>query len=234
MLKTRKNTIRNQFEQQWFNVISFQKPRRVYTAIWYQFKNPCAIKKGRFKLSVSTPAKCTSRVGLSKGGQSTNIKKSPKIQNVLRPWNQVLAYKTMLWMSVLRTFAWCFYIMEMSSTHRTTAYHCRHSFFDGSYERFSFRHEWFFNSASLKVRPRTDDKDFLKTPVVFSGFRRRVARIFPEVRSTYSTKSGNLYEAKRTKRGWVSLMVSFWASSPHCFCVFLYTCLLLCFVLFCR
>ena len=33
MLKTRKNTIRNQFEQQWFHVISFQKPRRAYTAI---------------------------------------------------------------------------------------------------------------------------------------------------------------------------------------------------------
>ena len=65
-------------------------------------------------------------------------------------------------------------------------------------------------------------RTFLKTPVVFSGFSRRVARIFPEVRSTYSTKSGNLYEAKRTKRGWVSLMVSFWASSPHCFCVFLH------------
>ena len=32
----------------------------------------------------------------------------------------------------------------------------------------------------------------------------------------------------------LSLMVSFWASSPHCFCVFLYTSLLLCFVLFCR
>ena len=37
MLKTRKNTIRNQCEQQWFNVISF------------------ANMKGRFKLS--TPAK---------------------------------------------------------------------------------------------------------------------------------------------------------------------------------
>ena len=34
MLKTRKNTIRNQFEQQWFNVISYQKPPRVYRAIW--------------------------------------------------------------------------------------------------------------------------------------------------------------------------------------------------------
>ena len=57
MLKTRKNTIRNQFEQQWFNVISFQKPRRVYTATWYKLM-PFAIKKARFKLS--TPAKCTS------------------------------------------------------------------------------------------------------------------------------------------------------------------------------
>ena len=33
MLKTRKNTIRNQFEQQWFNVISYQKPPRVYRAL---------------------------------------------------------------------------------------------------------------------------------------------------------------------------------------------------------
>ena len=62
--KTQKNTIRNQFEQQWFNVISFQKPRRVYPAIWYNLK-PLADMKGRFKLS--TPAKCTSHVRLSKG-----------------------------------------------------------------------------------------------------------------------------------------------------------------------
>ena len=75
---------------------------------------PFAIKKSRFKLS--TPAKCTSHVKLSKGGQSTNIK-SLKIQNVLRPWNQILAYKTMLWMSVVRTLAWCFHILEMSSIH---------------------------------------------------------------------------------------------------------------------
>ena len=60
MLKTRENTIRNQFEQQWFEVISFQKPRRVYPAIWYNLK-PFANRKGRFKLSI--PAKCT----LSKG-----------------------------------------------------------------------------------------------------------------------------------------------------------------------
>ena len=33
-LKTPKNTINNQFEQQWFDVISFHKPRRVYPAIW--------------------------------------------------------------------------------------------------------------------------------------------------------------------------------------------------------
>ena len=64
MLKTRKNTIRNQFEQRWFNVISFHKPRRVYPAIWYNLK-PFANMKGRFKLW--TPAKCTSHVRLSKG-----------------------------------------------------------------------------------------------------------------------------------------------------------------------
>ena len=34
MLKTQKNAIRNQFEQQLFNVISYQKPTRVYRAIW--------------------------------------------------------------------------------------------------------------------------------------------------------------------------------------------------------
>ena len=33
MLKTQKNTIRNQFQQHWFNVISYQKPPRVYWAI---------------------------------------------------------------------------------------------------------------------------------------------------------------------------------------------------------
>ena len=34
MLKTQKNAIRNQYEQQWFNVISYQKPTRVHRAIW--------------------------------------------------------------------------------------------------------------------------------------------------------------------------------------------------------
>ena len=135
-------------------------------------------------------------------------------------------------MSVLRTFAWCFHILEMSSTHRTTAYHCCRSFFDGSYERFF--HSVMNDSLSAlpwKYDPEQMIRTFLKTPVVFSGFSTRVARIFPEVRPTFSTKSGNLYEAKRTKRGWVSLMVSFWASSPHCFCVFLHN--YLSFALFC-
>ena len=48
--------IRNQFEQQWFDDISFHKTRRVYPAIWYSLK-PFAKRKGRFKLSI--PAKCT-------------------------------------------------------------------------------------------------------------------------------------------------------------------------------
>ena len=64
MLKTPKNTIKNQLEQQWFIFISYQKPRRNYPAIWYNLK-PFANKKGRFKLS--TPAKCTSHANLSKG-----------------------------------------------------------------------------------------------------------------------------------------------------------------------
>ena len=49
----------------------------------------------------------------------------------------------------------------------------------------------------------------------------------PQSQETYST----LNERKGDD---LSLMVSFWASPPPCFCVFLYTCLLLCFVLFCR
>ena len=64
MLKTRKNTIRNQCEQEWSDVNSFQKPRRLYPAIWYNLKS-FAHRKGRFTLS--TPAKCTSHVSLSEG-----------------------------------------------------------------------------------------------------------------------------------------------------------------------
>ena len=148
---------------------------------------PFAIKKGRFKLS--SPAKCTSHVKLSKHCHREG--------KALRdgPWNQILTYKTMLWMSVVRTLAWGFHILEMSSVHtgehtkqqrfkskrrkivnckdcvtfnRTTAYHCCPPFFAGSYEEFSLRHEWFLISASLKVRLRTDDiwGRFVKTPVI--------------------------------------------------------------------
>ena len=42
---------------------------------------------------------------------------------------------------------------------------------------------------------------------------------------TYSTLN-------EKKREWPKPYGFFWASSPHCFCVFLYTCLLFCFVLF--
>ena len=38
MLKTQKNAIRNQFERQWFNVISYQKPPRVYQTDLIKFK----------------------------------------------------------------------------------------------------------------------------------------------------------------------------------------------------
>ena len=172
----------------------------VYTAIWYNLKplkRLCsrlfAIKKGGFKLS--TPAKCTSHVKLSKGGQSTNIK-SLKIQNVLRPWNQILAYKTMLWMSVVRTLVWCFHILGMSSIH--TGEHTNNNVLNPSAERsqtariallfterslttvvtlffrwklreVSFRHEWFLISASFKVRPRTDDRDVSQDSRCFFG-----------------------------------------------------------------
>ena len=51
----------------------------------------------------------------------------------------------------------------------------------------------------------------------------------------WPTQSQETYSTLNERKGDdLSLMVSFWASSPHCFCVFLYTCLFLCFVLFCR
>ena len=59
MLKTRKNTIRNQFQQQWFKVISFQKRRRVYLAIWYNLK-PFANKRGRLSCQLLPSARVTS------------------------------------------------------------------------------------------------------------------------------------------------------------------------------
>ena len=113
MLKTWKNIVRNQFEQQWLHIISFQKPRRVYTAIWYKLM-PFAIKKGRFNCQLLPSAPVT--WSCQREGKAL-ILKSLQIQNVLRLWNQILAYKTMLWMSVVRTLAWCFHILEMSSIH---------------------------------------------------------------------------------------------------------------------
>ena len=84
MLKTRENTIRNQFEQQWFDVISFQKPRRVYPAIWYNLK-PCANRKGRFKLSI--PAKCTIESRKFVKGQNAIINQiNFKNHNVFALW----------------------------------------------------------------------------------------------------------------------------------------------------
>ena len=184
MLKTRKNTIRNQFEQQWFNVISFQKPRRVYTAIWHKLKS-FPIKKGRFKLP--TPAKCTSHVKLSREGKALILKsltyskrftfmKSdftlqnnvvnvccsylsmvfPCIGNVKYPHGRT--YQQQRFKSQRRKNA---NGKDCVAFHRTTAYHCTvvTRFFAGSYEKFSFRHEWFLISASLKARPRTGDKN---------------------------------------------------------------------------
>ena len=58
-LKTRKNTIRNQFQQQWFNVISFQKRRRVYPAIWYNF-NRLLTRKVDFSCQLLPSALVTS------------------------------------------------------------------------------------------------------------------------------------------------------------------------------
>ena len=89
MLKTRKNTIRNQFEQQWFDVISFQKPRRVYPAIWYNLK-PFAHKNERFTLS--TPVKCTSNVSLS---IAIINQKHFKKHNVFASRNWILPNRTM-------------------------------------------------------------------------------------------------------------------------------------------
>ena len=69
---------------------------------------PFANRKGRFQ--PSTPAKCT----LSKD----KALKSLKIQNFfIRPGNQISAYKTMLWVFVVRTLAWCSHILEMWSIH---------------------------------------------------------------------------------------------------------------------
>ena len=59
--------------------------------------------------------RCQLQVHVVKG-QSTNWK-SLKIQNFLRPGNQILAQKTMLWVFVCRTLTWCSQILKMWSIH---------------------------------------------------------------------------------------------------------------------
>ena len=103
-------------------------------------------------------------------------------------------------MSVVRTLAWCFHILEMSSIHtgehtkqqrfkskrrkivngkdcvtfhRTTAYHCCHSShaFTGSCEKFLFPTYDSWSALPWKYEHGQNRiRTFLKTPVVFSGF----------------------------------------------------------------
>ena len=118
----------------------------------------------------------------------------------------------MLWMSVVRTLAWCFHILELSSTH--TGGHIKAQSADRSQtakialhftERplttvitlFSLERTRRFHSVmndSWSVLPWKYDPiqmitTFLKTPVVFSRFSRGEAMIVPEVRPTFSTWS---------------------------------------------
>ena len=58
MLKTRKNTVRSQVEQQWFDVISFHKPRRVYPAIWYNLKPFANVGKVDLSCLLLPSARC--------------------------------------------------------------------------------------------------------------------------------------------------------------------------------
>ena len=58
MLKTRKNTVRSQVEQQWFDVISFHKPRRVYPAIWYNLKPFANMGKADLSCQLLPTARC--------------------------------------------------------------------------------------------------------------------------------------------------------------------------------
>ena len=130
-------------------------------------------------------------------GQSTN-QKSLKIQNFLGPGNQILAYKTMLWVFVVRTSAWCSHILQMWSIHtgeqreqtknRTTAkiqtakiaLHFTeqplttvvtlHMLSPEAVRSFySPRNSW--SALPWKYEPGQNRiRTFLKTPVVFSGF----------------------------------------------------------------
>ena len=116
-------------------------------------------------------------------------------------------------MSVVRTLAWCFHILEMSSIH--TGEYTNNNVLNPSAERtrtakialhfterplttallslvFSLEATRSFipslmilDHTSFKVRPRTDDKDVSQDSFCFSGFSSGVARIFPEVRPTF-------------------------------------------------
>ena len=108
-------------------------------------------------------------------------------------------------MSVVRTLAWCFHILEMSSIH--TGEHTN-NFLNPSAERsqtakialrfterpleatrsFQFVMNDSWSALPWKCDPEQMIRTF-KTPVVFSGFGRGVARIFPEVRPTFSRSS---------------------------------------------
>ena len=211
MLKTRKNTIRNQFEQQWFNVISFQKPRRVYTAIWYKLK-PFPIKKGRFKLP--TPAKCTSHVKLSREGKAlilksltyskrfTSMKSDFILQNNVV--NVCCSYLSMAFPyigNVKYPHGRTYQQQRFKSQRRKNAKIALHFterplttallslvFSLEATRSFHFVMNDSWSALPWKRDPGQVIRKF-KTPVVFSGFSRGVARIFPEVRPTFSASS---------------------------------------------
>ena len=120
-------------------------------------------------------------------------------------------------MSVVRTLAWCFHVLEMSSIH--TGEHTNNNVLNPSAERtrtakialhfterplttallslvfsleatrsFHFVMNDSWSALPWKRDPGQVTRTF-KTPVVFSGFSRGVARIFPEVRPTFSASS---------------------------------------------
>ena len=209
MLKTRKNTIRNQFEQQWFNVISFQTPRRVYTAIWYKLK-PFPIKKGRFKLP--TPAKCNSHVSLSREGKPlisksltyskrfTSMKSDFSLQNNVV--NVCCSYLSIVFPCIGnvkyphgRTYQHP--SAERSQTAKIALHFTERPlttallslvFALEATRSFHFVMNDSWSALPWKCHPGHMIRTF-KTPVVFSGFSRGVVRIFPEVRPTFSTSS---------------------------------------------
>ena len=182
--KTRKNTIRNQFEQQWFNVISFQKPRRIYKAIWCKC-NPFAIKKGRFKLS--TPAKGetsddhTSHVKLSKGGQSINItkkslnsKRFTSMKSDFSVQNNIVSvccsYLSMHGVSIY----WKCQVSTRENISTTTFQIQARKNLKRQRLRYISQNDRLpllslLDRASLKVRPRTDGKDVSQDSCCFFG-----------------------------------------------------------------